>query len=112
MGNPNLVGTGKSMGKTQLVGMKAYDMNMNEVPMDKELPRGRYVVVSIIKREHPTYPYIARFFCITVGEDGEISGEEIQEIALETPDVPMREIGIAVVNCEDPVVVIKDPWWL
>jgi len=112
MGNPNLVGTGKSMGKTQLVGMKAYDMNMNEVPMDKELPRGRYVVVSVIKREHPTYPYIARFFCITVGEDGEISGEEVQEIALETPDVPMREIGIAVVNCEDPVVVIKDPWWL
>ncbi len=87
-------------GKSHVVYMKAYDMEMNEVPLNRELQRGRYVVVSVIKREHPTYPYIARFFCVTVSEDGEISGEMVNQIALQTPDVPTREIGIAIVNCE------------
>ena len=92
--------TGKTTGKTHVVYMKAYDIDMNEIPLDRDLPRGRYVVVSVIKREHPTYPYIARFFCVTVSEDGEMYSEMVNQIALQTPDVPTHEIGIAIVNCE------------
>jgi len=108
--NPNPE-TGTNQPKTHVMYMKAYDMDMNEVPLNRELQRGKYVVVSVIERDHPTYPYIARFFCVTVSEDGEMYGEMVNQIALQTPDVPTREIGIAIVNCEDPVVVIKDPWW-
>ena len=95
--------TGKTTGKTHVVYMKAYDMDMNEIPLDRDLrdlPRGRYVVVSVIKREHPTYPYIVRFFCVTVSEDGEMYSKMVNQIALQTPDVPTHEIGIAIVNCE------------
>jgi hypothetical protein len=100
MGNLNLLGMGKSSDKTRVVGMKAYDMNMNEVPMDKELPPGKYVVVSIIKRDHPTYPYIHRFFCIVVRENGEIDGEMRFQLPKKTPDVSICDVGIVKINCQ------------